>query len=105
MHRAFAFFMFVVVAFGVLLGSASAQAPAATDRIEEDWELVIATPDLVAAGPQITTSMSPSADLTSSPFVAFDLNYREYPDFTPGGMQVQVWSAKQLVGMATQKAD
>jgi hypothetical protein len=82
---------------------APAQTTAATpDQVEEDWELVVAAADFEAVGPQITTSMGPAADLASNPFVAFNLNYREYPDYTPGGMQVQVWSGKQLVTTATQ---
>ncbi|HEV3166621.1 MAG TPA: hypothetical protein VGZ22_21530 [Isosphaeraceae bacterium] len=80
------------------LGQGNAPAP---DRIEEDWVLVIDTPDVDANGPQITTTMSPTADHSSSPFVAFDMNYREYPDFTPGGMQLQVWSGKDLGDTAT----
>src|SRR5438309_1662259 len=85
-------------------GVAPAQTVGATpDQVEEDWELVVAATDFDAVGPQITTSMGPSADPTSSPFVAFDLNYREYPDYTAGGMQVQVWSGKQLVTTATQE--
>src|SRR5690348_6875547 len=83
------------------LAQAQVSLPLLPDRVEEDWELVIATPDTVGAGPQMTTSMSPVADDTG-PFVAFDLNYREYPDFVAGGMQVQVWSEKQLLATASQ---
>ena len=36
-------------------GPASAQSTG-VDRVEEDWELVIAEPDYVAVGPQITTT-------------------------------------------------
>lgn len=70
-------------------------------RVEEDWTLVVASPDVVEEGPQITTCMSPTSD-KSSPFVAFDLNYREYPDFQAGGMQVQVWSNDQVLRTSTQ---
>lgn len=86
------------------LAQAQASLPLLPDRVEEDWELVIATPDMVGAGPQITTAMSPVADATS-PFVALDLNYREYPAFVAGGMQVQVWSDKMLLGTATQATE
>lgn len=67
------------------------------DRVEEDWRLVVATPDIDGVGPQITTSMCPVADRTQAPFVALDLNYREYPSFSEGGYQAQVWSGDQLV--------
>lgn len=71
------------------------------DAVEEDWQLVVATPDPIGVGPQITTVMSPSGD-TSSPFVAFDMNYQEVPVFYPGGMQVQVWSGGKITSSAGQ---
>jgi hypothetical protein len=61
------------------------------DRVEEDWVLVIGTPDSTAVGPQITTCMSPVSD-GSTPFVAFDLNYQDYPSFLAGGLQAKVYS-------------
>jgi hypothetical protein len=61
------------------------------DKVEEDWQLVIASPDPDCTGPQITTCMSPVAD-GSTPFVAFDLNYRDYPSFQSGGMEVKVYA-------------
>jgi hypothetical protein len=71
------------------------------DQIQEDWQLVVGTPDVTGVGPQITTSMSPVSD-DSTPFVAFDLNYREYPTFEPGGMQLQVWSGDQVLSTSSQ---
>ena len=54
------------VASPLLLLSASSPPPSAArddpppiDRVEEDWELVIRTTDVPAAGPQITTTMCP----------------------------------------------
>jgi hypothetical protein len=76
---------------------AAGQATQVIDQIEEDWRLIVATPDVEGVGPQITTSMCPVADQTKSPFIAFDLNYREYPSFVAGGYQAQVWSDDQLV--------
>jgi hypothetical protein len=69
------------------------------DRVEEDWKIIIANPDVDAIGPQFTTCMNPTTDDTS-PFVAFDMNYSEYPRFTAGGMQVQVWSGDDVVATA-----
>jgi hypothetical protein len=71
-----------------------AAPPDGTNHIEEDWQVVIATPSQVEAGPQITTMMSPVGD-TSKSFVAFNLNYRDAP-FHPGGIQMQAWVANQL---------
>jgi hypothetical protein len=74
-----------------------AQTPAIVpDRVEEDWQLVVAMPDRIGVGPQITTSMSPVSD-NSTPFAAFDLNYREYPSFQAGGMQIQVWDGDKVL--------
>jgi hypothetical protein len=70
--------------------------PPLADRVEEDWELVIETPDVNKVGPQITTTMDPSGD-SSSPYVAFDLNYREYPNYQAGGLQIQVWKDKDVI--------
>lgn len=61
------------------------------NQVEEDWVLVIGTPDSTAVGPQITTCMSPVSDGSTS-FVAFDLNYRDYPSFVAGGLQAKVYS-------------
>jgi hypothetical protein len=67
--------------------------PPPPDKVEEDWQLVIATPDPTNVGPQITTCMSPVSD-NSTPFVAFDLNYRDFPSFQPGGMLVEVYDTQ-----------
>jgi hypothetical protein len=67
-----------------------AQTSPAPDQIQEDWQLVIGTPDTTGAGPQISTALSPVTD-GSSPFFVFNLNYRESPSFSPGGLEAQVW--------------
>jgi hypothetical protein len=87
--------------FAFPLSAIVAQSPAvAPDQVEEDWQLVIGTPDVIGVGPQITTSMSPVSD-NSTPFAAFDLNYREYPNFQAGGMQIQVWANDDVQSTAT----
>jgi hypothetical protein len=94
-----------LAAAALVLGPAAgawAQAPPAPDRVEEDWALVVETPDFDAVGPQITTCMSPVSD-GSTPFVAFNLNYRQYPSFSPGGMQIQVWSGQDLLSTNTHR--
>ena len=63
---------------------------ATIDRIEEDWKLVIASPNPDEVGPQITTCMSPVSDGSTS-FVAFNLNYRDQPSFQAGGLQAKVY--------------
>jgi hypothetical protein len=78
-----------------------AQSSDAPDRVEEDWELVIAQPAVFAEGPQMTTTMSPVAD-NSVTFVAFNLNYADTP-YRPGGLQVQVWAPKRIIAQSSQK--
>ena len=85
----------------VSLAAAMAQTPSTPiDRIEEDWKVVVATPDVTGVGPQVTTCMSPVSN-GSTPFVAFDVNYREFPTFAAGGMQLQVWSGGSVLSTAT----
>jgi hypothetical protein len=78
-----------------------AQSSPPPDRVEEDWQLVVDSPDPLGVGPQITTCMSPTGDLTL-PFIAFDMNYREFPTFSAGGLQTQVWSGDSVKTFATQ---
>ena len=83
--------------------SAAQTIPSLFDQVQEDWQLVVGSPDVTGVGPEITTSMSPVSD-NSMPFVAFDMNYREYPSFQPGGLQLQVWSnqSNSVLGYSTQ---
>jgi len=62
-------------------------------RVEEEWELVVATPDSNSDGPQITCVMSPLGHVASLHAV-FDLNHQSLPSFTPGGLQLQAWSGE-----------
>ena len=69
-----------------------ADPPLSVNRIEEDWELVVGTPDPNSSGPQITCSIAPVAD-DDSLYAAFELNHRSLPAFDRGGMQLQTWSS------------
>src|SRR3954453_10581136 len=87
----------------VSLAAAMAQSPGLlplVDRVEEDWKVVVANPALTGVGPQVTTCMSPVSN-GSTPFVAFDVNYREFPTFSAGGMQLQVWSGTSVLSTAS----
>ncbi|MFO0950155.1 MAG: hypothetical protein U0835_03190 [Isosphaeraceae bacterium] len=91
----------------VLAVAANAQQTTTTvqddgpDMVQEDWELVVGAPNPTEVGPQITTVMCP-IDNSTAPFVAFDMNYREYPTFAPGGMQIQVWANERVTATAGQ---
>ncbi len=94
-----AFAKLLVLSLALALGQgAFAQSPQAIDRVEEDWELVVGMPDLVSAGPQLTTTMSPEGDNSKS-FVAFNLNYRDLP-FRQGGLQLTAWSGQTNLGIS-----
>lgn len=90
-----------LVAFPAIFGQAASTTLVLPDSVQEDWQLVVATPDPTDSGPQVTTSMSPVSD-NSVPFVDFDLNYSEIPNFKPGGMQIQVWSGGKCLSSSSQ---
>jgi hypothetical protein len=58
--------------------------------------VVIGVPDPTGEGPQIATGMSPVSD-DSTPSFVFNLNYRDFPSFSVGGMQVQIWNGEQML--------
>lgn len=62
-------------------------------RIEEDWTVEVGTPDPEKHAPQIIVVVSPTADL-SSRHGLFELNHRTLPDYSAGGMQLQVWNGQ-----------
>jgi hypothetical protein len=59
-------------------------------RVEEDWELVVSTPATNDNSPQITCVISPS--VLSNGYAALDMNFYSQPDYSPGGIQLHVWS-------------
>ncbi|MFH1109138.1 MAG: hypothetical protein V1790_08100 [Planctomycetota bacterium] len=65
-------------------------------RVEEDWKLDLNQPDGSVDSPQFHTIMSPYTDVDS--FYAQVLwNYRETPDFTAGGVQLQSYAGESLI--------
>jgi hypothetical protein len=94
--------MTFVTTFALACSISLGQTPSGPpDQVEEDWQVVIATADPVGVGPQITTCMSPVSD-SSTPFVAFDMNYRDVQTFQPGGLQVNVYSNGSALASSTQ---
>ncbi|GAC1335815.1 MAG: hypothetical protein NVSMB14_03340 [Isosphaeraceae bacterium] len=88
------------VACPAIFGHAASPTLILPDSVQEDWQLVVTTPNTIDGGPQITTSMSPVAD-KSVPFVDFDLNYSELPNFASGGMQLQGWSGGKCLSSSS----
>jgi hypothetical protein len=62
---------------------------AGTVEIQETWELVLGTPDVLNAGPQVFVYMGPAADDSDS-YAWLCLNVRANP-FAAGGIQAQAW--------------
>jgi hypothetical protein len=59
-------------------------------RVEEDWELTVASPDANSVAPQVTCALFPSG--SDALYATFELNHQSQPDFVPGGMQLLVWN-------------
>lgn len=82
-----------------------AASPAAADdplivRIEEDWRVEVGEPQPDDHAPQIVTVISPVSNLEREHSV-FELNHATFPEYTPGGMQLQCWRRDWLSGYGT----
>lgn len=62
-------------------------------RVEEDWELILKTPDANSNAPQVTTVISPNGNVDGV-YASFEVNYQGLPVFQPGGLQLQVWDGE-----------
>lgn len=102
-RRAFGSWRLAVPALAALLGTATfwpsyATAPV-TDpvlRIEEDWEMELNEPNNDTTAPQFHTVMSPNENVDG--YYAQTLwNYRETPEFAPGGVQLHSYNGETLV--------
>lgn len=91
MHRCVSRLAFV--GFCVAAAAAGAQDLV---HVEEDWELVIATPDQNSCGPQIACAMSPFTDISGTYFT-IEINHRSAPYWTPGGITLHQWFGESRV--------
>jgi hypothetical protein len=91
MHRCVSRFAFV----GFCLAAAVAGAQDLV-TVEEDWELVIATPDQNSCGPQIACAMSPFTDISGTYFTV-EINHRSAPYWSPGGISLHQWFGESRV--------
>lgn len=85
----------LVSAFGWSTASV-AQANEPVMAVEEDWELVVGTPDWNTESPQITCVISPIGSMHTV-HCAFDLNHHSQPSYSAGGMQLQIWNGESPV--------
>jgi len=88
---------FVMMLLIVAVFSSVALAQAPVMRVEEDWELVVATPDPDSDAPQITCVISPHANLDSY-YATFEINHQSEQAFDAGGLQLQIWEGETLIG-------
>lgn len=65
-------------------------------RIEEDWELIVNEPNESVEAPQFHTVMSPYGNLGGY-YAQVIWNYREIPDYTSGGLQLQSWNGDMRI--------
>jgi hypothetical protein len=65
-------------------------------RVEEHWQLEVGGPDEALSAPQVSMVMSPTGDLETTFFI-FSLNHWSYPDYAPGGLELQRWSGDEWV--------
>lgn len=72
-------------------------------RIEQDWKLIVGDPEPDVDAPQIVTIFGPRNPLTGLHAV-YEINHSTMPDYSEGGMQLQVWSGNTLVGYKSQFA-
>jgi hypothetical protein len=75
---------------GVLGVTSCGWADDSVARVEEDWQLVVNSPDLDNNGPQVTCVITPGN--VANGYCALDLNYSTQPDYAPGGVQMHVWN-------------
>lgn len=59
-------------------------------RVEQDWKLVVTTPDVNSCGPQVSTVLSPVGHVQWR-HMTFEINHQSVPNFVAGGMQLQTW--------------
>ncbi len=62
-------------------------------RVEEDWEMVVATPDTPTEAPQITCVISPRQSLDGKVAI-LELNHHTMTTYLAGGIQLQLWQGR-----------
>lgn len=74
-----------------------------TVRIEEDWELVVSTPETNSNSPQVTCAMSPVGS-DESAYMSFEINHQSQPDYAIGGLHLHAWNGEYLQGSVHARA-
>jgi hypothetical protein len=95
-----------VLAAGFVFSAASfcaADEPIQVVKIIEHWELTLNAPDASTTAPQITLTVSPTANLTSH-YATLELNHQASPVFAAGGVHFHVWKGDHCLGSRHQAA-
>ncbi len=79
------------------LRPARAVDPTDIVRVEQDWKLVVTTPDVNSCGPQVSTVLSP-VNHVQWRHMTFEINHQSVPNFVAGGMQLQTWWGESPIG-------
>ena len=82
-----------LVAAVAIFGTTSAATAQSVVQVQEDWELLLGSPDQLLCGPQIVTTMSPFNN-TNDTFFTFEINHRSAPYWGPGGLTIHQWSGE-----------
>ena len=85
-----------VAGLGLVQGVFASDSAPNIVRVEEDWELVVDTPDANNVAPQVTCAISPTGQLNSL-YATIEFNHQSQPDFVAGGMQLQLWNGESPV--------
>jgi len=102
MYRTLTASLALAVALAVTLGASSqAQSTPQPDRVEEDWQLVLGTPNTNVNCPQLSTAML-STGVDTDPHLVFKLNYRDQPSYQSGGLSAQAWQGNTFLSNSDQ---
>ena len=101
MFRALSVALMVLVPLPFFARPLPMASPPGADRIEEDWELVLANPDPDLTCPQISTTLKLD-NTDTSPVCVFSLNFRDFPSFSPGGMQAKLMLGDRTLATSVQ---
>ncbi len=81
----------------LLVPGAVAQTPSPVVEVEEQWELVVGTPDPDSDAPQLVCVISPVGHVQGLHAV-FELNQQSLPQPSAGGLQLQLWNGEAPLG-------
>jgi hypothetical protein len=85
-----------VLAMALCTAVALGQTDREVVRVEQDWELVVGTPDPASDGPQVTCVTSPVGNVESL-HATLEVNVQTLGCYAPGGLQLQLWDGESPV--------